>query len=107
MINRAIELNPLGPDRYWWVAGGANFHLQRYREAIESMSRMRDNSPAYRLMAASWALLGESEKAAEYVRRAKDIHPDFNVESWLAILPIRDRTFAQHYEHGLREAGFK
>ena len=35
-INRAIELNPLGPDRYWWTAGGANFHLQRYREAIES-----------------------------------------------------------------------
>jgi len=107
MVNRAIELNPLGPDRYWWVAGGANFHLQRYREAIESMSRMRDQSPAFRLLAASCAMLGEREKAADYVRKAKDIHPDFNVEGWLSILPIRDRTFAQHYEQGLREAGFK
>jgi tetratricopeptide (TPR) repeat protein len=106
-INRAIELNPLGPDRYWWVAGGANFHLQRYREAIESMSRMRDPSPAFRLLAASWAMLGERKKAAEYVHKAKEIHPDFNVDGWLSILPIRDQTFAQHYEQGLREAGFK
>ncbi len=107
MINRAIELNPLGPDRYWWVAGGANFHLQHYREAVESMSRMRDQSPAFRLLAASCAMLGEREKAADYVHKAKEIHPDFNVDGWLSILPIRDRTFAQHYEQGLREAGFK
>lgn len=106
-INRAVELNPLGPDRYWWTAGGANFHLQRYRQAIEAMSRMREASPAYRLLAASWALLGEREKAAEYVRKATEIHPDFNVSSWMSILPIRDRAFAQHYEQGLREAGFK
>lgn len=107
MVNRAIELNPLGPDRYWWVAGGANFHLQRYSEAIESMSHMRDQSPAYRLIAASSAMLGQNEKAAEYVRKATDIHPDFNVDGWLSILPIRDRALAQHYEQALREAGFK
>jgi tetratricopeptide (TPR) repeat protein len=106
-INHAIKLNPLAPDRYWWVAGGANFHLHRYREAIESMSRMRDQSPAFRLLAASWAMIGEREKAAECVRKATEIHPDFSVDSWLSILPIRDRTFAQHYEQSLREAGFK
>ena len=47
------------PGPYWWTAGGANFHLQRYAEAIECMSRMRDQSPAYRLLAASWAMLGD------------------------------------------------
>ncbi len=105
-VSRAIELNPLCPDNYWWVAGGANFHLQRYNDAIQCMSRMRDQSPAFRLIAAAWAMLGEKQKAGEYVQKAKDIHPDFSVNAWLSILPIRDAEFARHYEQGLREAGF-
>ena len=105
-IEQAIELNPLGPDRYWWVAADVNFHLERYTDAINCMSRMRDQSPAFRLIAASWAMLGEKERAKEYVRRAKDIHPDFSVDAWLSILPIRTPEFASRYKHGLREAGF-
>lgn len=105
-VNRAVGLNPLCPDWYWWVAGGANFHLQRYNDALDCMSRMRDPSPAYRLIAASWALLGDREKAQSFVRKTKEIHPDFSVSSWLSILPIRDPEYAKHYEQGLREAGF-
>ena len=105
-INAAIDLNPLAPDRYWWVAGDVNFHLEHYKDAIKCMSRMRDGSPAFRLLAASWAMLGERGKASEYVRKAKEIHPDFSVDAWLSILPIRDPEFARRYEQGLREAGF-
>lgn len=105
-IARAIELNPICPDNYWWAGGGANYYLERYSDAIECMSRMRDPSPAYRLMAASWAKLGDREQARGYVRLAREIHPDFSVEGWLSIVPIRDPKFARHYEDGLREAGF-
>jgi DNA-binding SARP family transcriptional activator/tetratricopeptide (TPR) repeat protein len=103
----AIDLNPLCPDFYWWVAGGSNFHLHRYVEAVECMSRMRDQTPAYRLLAASWARLGEREQAAEYVHRVMEIHPDFRVSNWLSILPIRDPQYERDYEQGLREAGFE
>lgn len=106
-IHRAIELNPLCPDQYWWTASGANYHLQRYNAAIECVSHMRDKSPAHRLMAASWAMLGDRRKAREYVSLTKEIHPDFRVNGWLSILPIRDQTIAKHYEEGLREAGFE
>jgi DNA-binding SARP family transcriptional activator/TolB-like protein len=106
-ISSAIELNPLCPDYYWWTAGGANFHLRRYDDAIACMSRMRDKSPAFRLIAASHAMLGNKEEAAQFVRKTKDIHPDFRVSGWLSILPIRDREYAQHYEQSLREAGFE
>jgi len=105
-VSHAIALNPLCPDWYWWVAGGANFHLRRYQDAIASMGRMHDKSPAYRLLAASWAMLGEREQAGTYVRKTKEIHPDFNVRGWLSILPIRNREYAEHYEHSLRVAGF-
>ncbi len=106
-INQAIELNPLCPDRYWWTAGDANFHLERYDDAIACMSRMRDQSPAYRLIAASWAMLGDRDQATEYVRKAKEIHPDFNVNG-LAFDRAASAIRISHadYEQGLREAGF-
>lgn len=106
-IKRAIGLNPLCPDHYWWAAGGANFHLHRYRDAIDCIQSMRDQTPAYRLLAASLARLGEREEAAGYVRKVMEIHPDFSVNGWLSILPIRDRQYERDYEQGLREAGFK
>jgi len=106
-VSEAIKLNPLCPDYYWWIAGGSNYHLHRYAEAIDCISRMRDQSPAYRLMAASHARLGERDKAAEYVRKVKETHPDFSVSNWLAILPVRDPQYERDYEEGLREAGFE
>jgi DNA-binding SARP family transcriptional activator/tetratricopeptide (TPR) repeat protein len=105
-IKAAIELNPLCPDSYWWASGGANFYLEHYAEAINSVSRMRDQSPAYRLLAASWAMLGDRELASEYVRKTKEIHPEFRVSDWLSILPIRDKNYKKRYEHSLRQAGF-
>jgi hypothetical protein len=71
------------------------------------MQSMRDQTPAYRLLAASWARLGEREQAAEYVRKVMEVHPDFSVSSWLTILPIKDRHYERDYEQGLREAGFR
>ncbi len=105
-INKAIELNPLCPDHYWWTAAGANYHLQQYREAIRCMSHMRDQSAAYRLMAACYAMLGDREHARMFVKKTKDIHPDFTISGWLSIVPIQDPHYARHYEQGLREAGF-
>jgi tetratricopeptide (TPR) repeat protein len=105
-ITKAIELNPLCPDHYWWTAAGANYHLQRYRDAIRCMGHMRDQSAAYRLMAAAHAMLGDREKARMYARKTREIHPDFSISSWLSIVPIQDPYYAKHYEQGLREAGF-
>lgn len=105
-ITKAIELNPLCPDYYWWTAAGANYHLQQYRDAIRCMNHMRDQSAAYRLMAASYGMLGEREKARMYARKTREIHPDFSITSWLSIVPIQDPYYAKHYEQGLREAGF-
>jgi DNA-binding SARP family transcriptional activator/TolB-like protein len=105
-ITKAIELNPLCPDHYWWTSAGANYHLQRYDAAIGAMRHMRDQSAAFRLMAASYAMLGDKEQARSFVKKAKDIHPDFKISGWLSIVPIQDPIYAKHYEQGLREAGF-
>jgi DNA-binding SARP family transcriptional activator/tetratricopeptide (TPR) repeat protein len=105
-ITQAIELNPLCPDQYWWAAGGANYQLQRYEDAIRCLSRMKDQTAVFRLLAASHAMLGERDQARDYVRRARDENPDFEVTSFLSTVPFRKPETVQAYEHGLREAGF-
>ncbi len=106
-ITRAIELNPLCPDDYWWIAGGACFLLGRYGDAVRALKRMKQLSPGYRLLAACCAMAGETEESASYVRKARTENPLFRVDKWLSVLPIRDPTHRSHYEEGLRLAGFR
>jgi tetratricopeptide (TPR) repeat protein len=105
-IEQAIELNPLCPDQYWWAAAGANYQLEKYSDAVECMSRMRDQTPALRLLAASWGMLGDQNRALKYARMNKEIHPDFVIDSWLSIMPFRDPRIVNKYKEGLRAAGF-
>jgi DNA-binding SARP family transcriptional activator/TolB-like protein len=106
-IEKAIALNPLCPDDYWWTAGGAYYLLGDYKLAIERLMRMSDTRPANRLIAACWAMLGDKAEALKYVRRVRQEHPDFRIEDWLAIVPFRYAEQRAHYEEGLRRAGFQ
>ena len=105
-INQALELNPLCPDQYWWGAAGANYQLENYSAAVECMSRMRDQTPALRLLAASWGMLGDYGRAGKYARMTREIHPDFSISGWFSIVPFRDPKVISRYEEGLRAAGF-
>jgi len=105
-IERAIELNPLCPDPYWWTAAGANYHLERYDAALSCIAKMKDQTPAYRLAAMTWGMKGNRVRARSYVLKAKSVHPDFRTEEWLSVIPLRDEWQVRHYESGLRAAGF-
>ena len=67
---------------------------------------MRDNAPASRLAAASWAMLGEPAKARSWRKRALADNPDFNLERWLAMVPHREAWQTELYREGLVKAGF-
>lgn len=105
-IEKAIKLNPLCPDYYWWTAAGANYHLERYDAALSCLSEMKDQSPAYRLAAMTWGMKGNRTRARAFMHKAKAIHPDFKTQEWLSVLPFREKWQLRHYELGLRAAGF-
>ena len=67
---------------------------------------MRDSSPADRLSAASWGMLGNRKKARQFVRKTFDVHPDFDLDKWMTIVPFREEWQRVHYCEGLRKAGF-
>lgn len=106
-VQHAIELNPLPPDEYFWIAAGAAYALGRYEEALAYINRMRDKEPAHRLSAASWAMLGDQKKARLFVRRTYESNPNFDFESWTAIIPFKEEWQRKHYYDGLKKAGFR
>ncbi len=106
-IKRAIELNPLCPDLYWWTAAGANYFLEQYGEAIACIGRMADQANAGRLAAAAYAMLGDHRNAKKEMRRTLAIYPDFTIDDWLSTVPIREKWKTDIFRDGMRKAGFK
>ena len=105
-IDRAIELNPLCQDTYHWTKGAAHYFQFNYGEAITSILRMRDQTPALKLLAAAYAQRGDKAEAGWCKTRTMDVYPDMTVAKWTDIVPFRDPRQVKHYVEGLREAGF-
>ncbi|MFS8114417.1 BTAD domain-containing putative transcriptional regulator [Rhizobium jaguaris] len=105
-VERAIKLNPLSPDLYFWTAAGANYCLERYDDANAYIERMADPTQAARLAAASAAMAGDARKAKTLARRVKETYPDFEIDTWLSIVPFREQWQKDLYREGLKRAGF-
>lgn len=106
-IDQAIDLNPHAPDVYWWISAGANFFSERYGEAVASIEKMQDWTPAARLGAAANAMLGNTRSAQRLMQVTLEEIPDFTVDNWLSVLPDNDPSQIAHYREGLKRAGFK
>lgn len=105
-LEEAMELNPVVPDGYLWAAAGANYYLENYSGALDYIGRMTDPDPAARLAAASAAMAGDNRSARTLMKKARDIHPDFVVDNWISVLPIKEEWQRDHYRQGLKKAGF-
>jgi tetratricopeptide (TPR) repeat protein len=106
-IVRALELNPLAPDDYYWVGGAVSFFRGRYEEGLRRLTTMRSPGQAVRLMAACAAMNGDLEAAGAYRDLAIERDPVFRVDNWTSLYPQRDKRDAEHYLHALRLAGFR
>jgi DNA-binding SARP family transcriptional activator/tetratricopeptide (TPR) repeat protein len=105
-IEKAISLNPLAPDDYFWSAAGAAYFLGRFQDAISYIDRMASPDSAHRLAAASWAMLGNNRKARLHRRKAYELNPHFDLELWLSVLPVKEQWQKDFYREGLLKAGF-
>ncbi len=105
-IRKAISLNPIAPDAYLWCAAGASYFLERYEEALAYVEKMKDKAPAYRIAAASCAMIGDRKRAQFYRQRAEMLNPAFEVEKWLALVPFKEQWQKELYRDGLFKAGF-
>ncbi|MBB6301260.1 DNA-binding protein [Rhizobium leucaenae] len=105
-MERAIKLNPMSPDFYYWTAAGASYFLEQYDQAASYIDRMGDSAPAARLAAAVAGMAGDTRKAKRLVRKVKETYPEFEVDKWLSVVPMREQWQKEHYREGLKRAGF-
>jgi TolB-like protein len=105
LLIRAIRLNPLYPDWYLWLLGGAYFNAGNYGRAIATLERMRNTSEAHRLLASSYAHLGVMEEARRHAAQLMLVHPNFSIDHWRKVPPIKDEETLQRLIEGMRKAG--
>jgi pentatricopeptide repeat protein len=106
-FERAIELNPLAPDHYWWVGASILLNRRDFAGAIEICSHMKSDESVVRILAASHAHLGNCEAARRYGERVKENHPGASAAEQAAIPPFKFKADSQLLFEGLRLAGIK
>lgn len=108
---RALELSPLDPMRYYFESLAAAAHLSdaRYDEAIALAQRSlrvhRGHTPTYRVMTISQVLSGRMADARETMTLLRAAEPGLTVAQYLERYPGRDAPHAQTYAQALRAAG--
>ncbi len=104
-FNRALDLNPMPPEHYWWVGAGIAFSKSDFAGAVQLCERLEDDEPVLRLLAASHGQLGNRSEAREYGRRLRETYPGQDAVSLTLHQPHRDRSDLQPFIDGLRIAG--
>lgn len=105
LLEVALRLNPYPPDEYLWKVADAHYGLRDYRAVIETVQTMNNPSEGDRLAAASYAYLGQLEKARFHAAEVLRKHPEFTISAWVKNQPDTDRAEVEHLSEGLRKAG--
>ncbi len=105
LFRKAMHLNPFYPDDYLWCLGGSYYNLKRYEDAINVVEQMNNPTEGSRILAASYAQLGNLEKARIYARSTLEAHPNFSLDQWQKMLPDKYTDETLHFVEGLRKAG--
>ncbi|PST19304.1 hypothetical protein C7U61_12270 [Rhizobium sp. JAB6] len=105
-IQRAMDLNPINPDSYLWIAAKANYALNQFQTVIDYIGRMIDPRPADGLAAASWAMIGNQDEARALVQRVRESNPAFDGGEWLSLVPVKEQWHKDLYREGFKKAGF-
>lgn len=105
LIKRAMRLNPFYPDWYLWHLGEAYFDMGDYEQSISTLNRMHDKTDAYRMLAASCALLDRMDDARRYADQILVTHPEFTIKHWANVPPDKNPEPRARLIDGLKKAG--
>ena len=108
---RAIRLSPRDPSLaiYYGIAGYARFMTRQYEEAIalarEAIRHRGDLTGAYRVLAVSAGMNGDTRTAETALVELRRTQPNISLD-WIATqLPWRNEADREHYLEGFRRAG--
>jgi tetratricopeptide (TPR) repeat protein len=106
ILNDLVRSFDRGGDYIRWVLASAHFAHEDYGATLLQIRQMSNPAPAFRISAAARALMGDVSGARRVMKASMDFNPNFDLRSWLAMAPCRNKDLIQHYTEGLRMAGF-
>ncbi len=112
-LKEALRLSPCDPANYWTFAflGLAEFSDQHYAEAVEwalkSIHLHQAFPTGHRLLAACYAMLGETGRAEAALEDLLCIAPGTTIASTRAGVPWKDAAMMDRYLDALRKAGLR
>lgn len=69
LFKKTMELNPFYPDQYLWYLGGTYYNLKQYQKAIDAVKKMNNPTEGCRVLAASYAQLGQNNLSKQYAKK--------------------------------------
>ncbi|TIS53238.1 MAG: adenylate cyclase, partial [Mesorhizobium sp.] len=105
VLETALLRDPVPPMWIWEVKGSSLFLLGRYSEAVASYQNAGDQFFVHAFLAASYAHLGEAEKARAEVEEALTRKHDLTLRL-ISNLPFADHVALGLFTSGFRKAGF-
>ena len=105
-IQKAMQINPFHPQRFWSHLGRAFFVARRYRDAIDAFKHIDKKDPAsLAFMAASFAYLDDDAEAAAHGREVLKHSTDFTISEHMATQHHAHDADRAHHGEGLLKAG--
>jgi tetratricopeptide (TPR) repeat protein len=103
---KAIRLNPNHPFWYERVLAWTYYSGKKYAEALSVFERMANLSGSHRMLAATYAKLGQVEKARAVAKEFLEDNPQFSIARWAAEEPFENSADLEDYVEALRKSGF-
>ncbi|MFC2250868.1 BTAD domain-containing putative transcriptional regulator [Labrys portucalensis] len=104
-FQRAIELNPFPPDRYWWGGATIAYFREDFDGAIDMCSKMENDQSVLRILAICHGNLGNKEVARNYGARLKDMYPGITAADVVNLTPDKKGNMKEVIVRGLKVAG--
>ncbi|MXQ14638.1 adenylate/guanylate cyclase domain-containing protein [Microvirga makkahensis] len=108
---RAMELSPLDPQRYYFESLGATARLSAHqyvnaeRLARSSLALNRMHSSTWRALTIALVCQGRMDEARGALRNVLQLEPELTVEKYVARMPNGQLDTGRHWAHCLAEAG--
>ena len=103
---RAMRINPFHPGYYYDVLAWAQYFLQRYDDALRTMSQVSEpNMVGHRTLAAIYARLGKMERAQYHAKKILELDPDFILSNYAESQPFKFPEHLEFHLESLRLAG--
>lgn len=109
LLDRAVKI----PDWYRWIRAWAHFNARDYQATVDEINKMRKcvGDAGYvpdiqLLLAAAYSYLGDQKQADVALGNLKKGRPDWTLNRELARNPFTNDADREHWEAGMRRAGF-